>query len=130
MSKEIRDADRAEVDLTPMLDVVFIMLIFFVVTASFVSERSIGLAGHDNSNRSESTNAAMVLTVNENEEIFYGDRKIEVSAVRALIAQQASTSDNLSVVVRAHEKSTANTYVQIADASRSASVFNIALQPY
>ena len=54
-----KSADDAKIDLTPMLDVVFILLIFFVVTATFLSETAISAASSDNSSASNSPNKSI-----------------------------------------------------------------------
>lgn len=125
--------DKAEIDLTPMLDVVFIMLIFFIVTASFLKEKSIGINVPEDNDQppppdAESKN--ILISVNSADEIFIDQRRVQLSAVRSLIAQKAAENPEGGVVVRAHEQSTAETYVGIADAARSAKIFNVSLVPY
>lgn len=127
----LRADDKAEVDLTPMLDVVFIMLIFFIVTASFITEKVIGLNLPENSpNNLDSESASLLINVSSNSEIFINNRRTDPSAVRALIAQRHAESPELAVVIRAHELSTAETYVLIADAAQQAKVSNFSLVPY
>ncbi len=125
--------DKAEIDLTPMLDVVFIMLIFFIVTASFLKEKSIGINVPEDNDQppppdAESKN--ILISVNAVDEIFIDQRRVDIRAVRSLIAQKSAENPDGGVVVRAHEQSTANTYVTIADAAREAKIFNVSLVPY
>lgn len=125
--------DKAEIDLTPMLDVVFIMLIFFIVTASFLKETSIGINVPEDNDQppppdAESKN--ILISVNAVDEIFIDQRRVDIRAVRSLIAQKSAEHPDGGVVVRAHEQSTANTYVTIADAAREAKIFNVSLVPY
>ncbi|WP_096086424.1 ExbD/TolR family protein [Agaribacterium haliotis] len=131
---KVESEDSGEIDLTPMLDVVFIMLIFFIVTASFVKEKSLGL------NVPESNDVPpppdpdqpknILVQVNANDEIYIDKRRVDIRAVRSLIAQKKAENPEASVVVRMHELSTANTYVAIADSAREAKIFNINLVPY
>lgn len=125
-----RSGDRAEVDLTPMLDVVFIMLIFFIVTASFVTEKVIGLNLPENSHKANTLSTpSMLITVSANNEVYINNRRTDVSAVRALIAQKQAENPELTIVIRAHEYSNAETYVLIADAAQQARVSHFSLVP-
>ena len=125
--------DKAEIDLTPMLDVVFIMLIFFIVTASFIRERSINVNVPENNDQpppttDESNN--ILISVTSADEIFIDQRRVDIRSVRSLIAQASAENPEGGVVVRAHEESTAETYVAIADAAREAKIFDVSLVPY
>lgn len=130
---KVEAEDKAEIDLTPMLDVVFIMLIFFIVTASFIKERSIGVNVPEDNDQppppdAESKN--ILISVDSTDEIYIDQRRVDIRAVRSLIAQKSAENPEGGVVVRAHEQSTAETYVAIADAAREAKVYNVSLVPY
>ena len=126
--------DKGEIDLTPMLDVVFIMLIFFIVTASFVREKSLALNVPEKNDvpppPPEKELKNILIQVNSNDEIFIDARRVDIRAVRSLIAQKKAENPEASLVIRMHETSTANTYVEIADAAREAKVRNISLVPF
>jgi biopolymer transport protein ExbD len=127
------DGDKAEIDLTPMLDVVFIMLIFFIVTASFVKESTLNVNVPENSNAPPpppSDNKTILIVVDSANDVFIDGRRVDIRSVRSLIAQKAAANPGGGVVVRAHENSNTETYIKIADASRDASVFDISLVPY
>ena len=119
--------DEAEVDLTPMLDVVFIMLIFFVVTASFIKESGIDV------NRPEATtdrpveNASILIAISENNEIWIGGRMIDLRALRANIERLHAENPKGTVVIQADGKSNNDTFVQVMNASREAGVYGIAI---
>ena len=125
--------DNSEIDLTPMLDVVFIMLIFFIVTASFVKESVIDTMippPNEQQTPPDANNPSIVVNIRGNDEIWMEDRRIDVRAVRANIERMHAENPKAAVVVRAHIKSSAKTYVSIADAAREAKVYTIALVPY
>lgn len=131
--KKQSDEDKAEIDLTPMLDVVFIMLIFFIVTASFVKERSIGLnvpENPDNPPPPDPDSKSILVQVTSSDEIFMDSQRIDVRSVRSRIAQKHAEFPEAPVVIRAHEQSTAETYVAIADAAREAKIYNVSLVPF
>lgn len=130
---KVEAEDKAEIDLTPMLDVVFIMLIFFIVTASFIKEKSVGVNVPEDNDQppppdDESKN--ILISVNSTDDIYIDNRRVDIRAVRSLIAQKSAENPEGGVVVRMHEQSTAETYVAIADAAREAKIFNVSLVPY
>ena len=120
--KKRQEEEETAIDLTPMLDVVFIMLIFFIVTASFVKEVGFDVnrpPANDNPPPPDAPKNA-VFTVTENNEIWLDDRLIDVRAVRANIERITAENPDAAVIVRAHEQSDAKTYIGIADQAREA----------
>ncbi len=129
---KVETEDKSEIDLTPMLDVVFIMLIFFIVTASFIKEKSLGVNVPEDNDDVPTTeeNKNILIQVNSNDEIYIDARRVDERAVRSLIAQKKAENPEASVVVRMHNDSKAETYVNIADSAREAKVASVSLVPY
>jgi biopolymer transport protein ExbD len=126
------EEDSSDIDLTPMLDVVFIMLIFFIVTASFVKESSIDVnipESQENPPPPSEDNAAILVTVTANDEIWMEERRVDVRAVRANIERLHAENPKAPVVVKADANSTSKVFVAIADAAREANVYNVSLVP-
>ncbi|WP_444929654.1 ExbD/TolR family protein [Microbulbifer sp. SSSA002] len=130
------EEEKADIDLTPMLDVVFIMLIFFIVTASFVKEKALDVNVPDpnlaDQSEPDPDKQNILLMVSANDEITMADgSRIDSRAVRARIAQMYAENPQAMVIVRAHNKSSADTYVQIADAAKEVSLgIQVSLIPY
>ena len=124
--------DSSDIDLTPMLDVVFIMLIFFIVTASFVKEKTVGVNTPPDNQQPVQTAAVnnMLIEVNANNEVRVDDRRVDIRSVKSLIAQKKAENQDAAVVIRAHELSNAETYIKLADASRELDITNVSLVPY
>jgi len=124
------EEDTSEIDLTPMLDVVFIMLIFFIVTASFVKETTIDVSmpePNDNPPPPNDDNSAILVSVRANNEIWMEDRRVDVRAVRANIARLHAEKPKAPVVIKADAKASAKMFVAIADAAREADVYSVSL---
>lgn len=123
--------ESSEIDLTPMLDVVFIMLIFFIVTASFVKEVGIDVNMPESQDQPppEDAEQNILVTVTANNEIWMEQRRVDVRAVRANIERMHAEFPKAAVIIRADGKSEAKTYVAIADAAREAGVFDVTLAP-
>ena len=122
------DDDGDEINLTPMLDVVFIMLIFFIVTASFIKEAGIDVNRPDapvTETKPEDANILVLITAND--EIWIDRRVIDPRAVRANIQRLHAENPKGSVVIQANKKSTNKMLVWVMDSSRSAGVYNISI---
>lgn len=119
------------IDLTPMLDVVFIMLIFFVVTASFIKEQALDIRQSPEDLTSKSNAKPTVITVTENNKVLIDNRAVEVAALRSLISQKASAlGKEAGVVVNAHEQSSTEMYVAILDAAHQEKIYAVSLRTY
>ncbi len=124
-----------DIDLTPMLDVVFIMLIFFIVTATFVKEIGLDVnVPEDNEEPPpEDAEPNILVQVRADNQVWMfdenGARRIDVSAVRSNIAQQRAERPNAAVIIQAHHESHAGVYVEVADAARAANAPSVVLVP-
>jgi biopolymer transport protein ExbD len=122
------DEEENEINLTPMLDVVFIMLIFFIVTASFIKESGIDVNRPDAPvTESKPEEANILVMISSNDEIFIDRRLIDPRAVRANIERLHAENPEGSVVIQANKKSTNKVLAWVMDASRSAGVYNISI---
>ncbi|NCF73373.1 MAG: biopolymer transporter ExbD [Gammaproteobacteria bacterium] len=122
------DDEGDEINLTPMLDVVFIMLIFFIVTASFIKEAGIDVNRPDAPvTESKPEDANILVIINSNDEIWIDRRMIDPRAVRANIERLHAENPKGSVVIQANKKSTNKMLVWVMDSSRSAGVYNISI---
>jgi biopolymer transport protein ExbD len=119
------DADEAEIDLTPMLDVVFIMLIFFIVVASFLKEAGIEVNRPDSSKSDPSDATSIVVTIKGDDQIWMENRRIDVRAVRANIAKLLATDPEQSFTVKTERGASAKTLIQVGDAAREAGVKHV-----
>ncbi len=120
--------EENEINLTPMLDVVFIMLIFFIVTASFVKEAGLDVNRPDAPiTESKPEDANILISINANDEIWIDRRLIDPRAVRANIERLHAENPNGSVVIQPNKQSTNKMLVTIMDASRLAGVYSISI---
>ncbi len=123
-----QDNDADEINLTPMLDVVFIMLIFFIVTASFVKEVGIDVNRPDAPvTETKPEDANILIVIDQNDDIWIDRRVIDPRAVRANIERLHAENPKGSVVIQPNKRSTNKMLVTIMDASRNAGVYNISI---
>jgi biopolymer transport protein ExbD len=116
------------IDLTPMLDVVMIMLIFFIVTGSFVRENTIEVERKPtSSNVSNEPSENIVVQISATNEIWIKGRRIDNSAVRANISRMKAEKPQAAVIIKAHNKSTVDVVATVVDSSREAGIYNVSL---
>ncbi len=115
------------IDLTPMLDVVFIMLIFFIVTASFVKEAGIQVVKPRAVTAEKIPNAKILIAVSNNNEIWIDKNRIDKRAIKANIERLLVENPKGAVVVQADLDSNAETVAMVLDAARDAGAAAIKL---
>ena len=121
------DQEESEVNLTPMLDVVFIMLIFFIVTASFVKEAGIDVSRPPAATAERKERGNILIAITENDQIWMDRRQVDPRALRANIERLHAENPQGSVVIQADKASKNGLLVLVMDAARLAGVKNVAL---
>ena len=122
-----QEDEAEEINMTPMLDVVFIMLIFFIVTASFVKEAGIDVNRPEAATAVKKERANILVAISDQGEIWINKRKIDVRAVQANIERLKAENPQGSVVIQADKKATTETLIKVMDASRAAGVFDVSI---
>jgi biopolymer transport protein ExbD len=127
-----RKKDEGNIDLTPMLDVVFILLIFFVVTATFLSEQAIDAASNEDNEtppEQDDDKKNILVELNQNNEITLNGepRAIIPSQLRANIDRLKAENPAASVIIRPNERSSVDTLVMVMDSARQAGIANISI---
>ena len=120
-------AEEEEINITPMLDVVFILLIFFIVTANFIKEPGLEVNRPDSETAEPTENAAILIAVGNAGEIYMDGRRIDKRQGKANVVRLLAENPQGSVVIQADEKATADTIMAVMDGAREAGVYNISL---
>lgn len=119
------DGEAAEINLTPMLDVVFIMLIFFIVTTSFVKESGVEIERPESSAASPRPDAQVMVAITGEGAVWVDGEPVDAHRVGPAVADLVSAEG--SVVVQADRNSTTGLLVEVMDRIREAGVDNIAV---
>ena len=119
--------DEQEINITPMLDVVFIMLIFFIVTASFVKEAGIDVNRPSAATAERKEKGNILVAISENNQIWIDRRQVDPRALRANIERMHAENPNGAVVIQADEESKNKLLVLVMDAARMAGVKNVSI---
>jgi len=120
--------EEDEIDLTPMLDVVFIMLIFFIVTATFVKEMGLDVNSPDkNQTVADADKKSIVVQITNRNRIQIRGRDVDFRSVRANIERLHAENPDAPVVVQPHPDSNTETMIRVMDAARQAGVYNVSI---
>ena len=117
-----QEQDGAEIDLTPMLDVVFIMLIFFIVTASFIKESGANVTKPDAQTDEKYPRASVLIAVDAKDEIWLDKRKIDSRAIKANISRLRAENPDGEVLLQADIESTAATVMAVIDGLKASGI--------
>ncbi len=129
MSRKNQKAEEeaGAIDLTPMLDVVFIMLIFFIVTASFIKETGIEVNRPEANTAELKKNANILVAINSNDEVWIDKRRIDERNVRANIERLHAENPKGAVVIQADDKASVKLLTAVADAAREVGVIDVSI---
>lgn len=117
-----RQEDDTKIDITPMLDVVFIMLIFFIVTATFIKESGAKVTKPDAVTAVSKPRATILLAIDENNEIWLDRKSIDAVAIKASITRLRAENPEGEIVVQADIESNAETVIKVVDALKDAGI--------
>jgi len=119
--------ENSEIDMTPMLDVVFILLIFFIVTASFVKEAGIDVNRPEAATAVKKERANILVAISNKGDVWINKRKVDIRSVQANIERLKAENPQGTVVIQADKKSTTDTLIKVMDSARAAGVFDVSI---
>ena len=119
--------EEAQIDMTPMLDIVFTMLIFFIVTASFVKESGITVEKPNAETASKRPKANIFIGIDNRGDIYMLKNKVDKDAVKATLKDMLLENPESTVVVQADSRAEAESLLNVLDAAKAAGVRNISV---
>ena len=120
--------EESEINLTPMLDVVFIMLIFFIVTATFIRETGLDVTRPEQAQAQVvEEEGAILVILDSTDDIWIDGRVVDPRAVRANIERLHAEDPDRPVVIQTSGTSTTKTLVTVMNAAREANIYNISI---
>ncbi|WP_024612902.1 biopolymer transporter ExbD [Pseudoalteromonas sp. TB64] len=126
-SKLTKLQNNADVDMTPMLDIVFILLIFFIVTTSFVKPVAIELNRPLDSPQIDKPVKNALFSIDESNAVYFADRLIDLEQVSTNLAMFAAKYEISSVLIKADENSNHNTLMNVINNIKEYENYSIAL---
>ena len=127
VSRHKQQAEETELDMTPMLDIVFIMLIFFIVTTSFVKESGITVNSPSAQTSEKQDNANIFIAINEQGDVWIDKRQVDIRTVRSIVARLHADNPEGAVVIQSDKKASTEQLIQVMDQVRLAGVENVAV---
>lgn len=127
MARNRKEEEDTEINITPMLDIVFIMLIFFIVTTSFVKETGIDPRRPEAETARAAERANILIAVAENGQIWMNKRAVELGQVRNMVEAALAENPESSAVIIADTESETGTVIDLMDQVRLGGVYNISL---
>lgn len=121
------EENEDEINLTPMLDIVFIMLIFFIVTSSFIRETGIDPLRPEADTAVEQTRGNILIGVSQTGEIWMNQENIELSQVRTTVEDMLSQNPEGSVVIVSDQTARTGRVIEVMDQVRRAGITDIAI---
>ena len=121
------EKEESNIDMTPMLDIVFIMLIFFVVTASFVKETGIEINRPQASTATPKETANIKIAIDASDAIWLDKRKVDERSVKAILERMHIEIPQGTLIIQADSKSTNERLVKVMDAARQAGISAISI---
>jgi biopolymer transport protein ExbD len=119
--------EEQQIDLTPMLDVVFIMLIFFIVTAQFVKEPGVDITRVDAASAQQKSKANILIAVSPDNVIWMDKKQIEEEALRLTIERFLVDNPDSQVVIQADAISDVRLLALVKDAAKEAGASDISV---
>ncbi|KOO08364.1 ExbD/TolR family protein [Vibrio hepatarius] len=119
--------EEAQVDLTPMLDIVFIMLIFFIVTSTFVRESGIEVDKPQATNVVNQKDVGIFIAVTADNDVYIDKKMVDIERVQAGLEAMLLDKPESSLVIQADERAFSGTVIQVMDAAKGAGIEKIAI---
>jgi biopolymer transport protein ExbD len=121
------EEESEEINLTPMLDVVFIMLIFFIVTATFIKEAGIQVERPDTYTADTQDDASILIAISASDEVWIDRKERAPQEIRGIIVRLHAENPKGSIVIQADEESTNEKLVMVLEAAKAAGVANVSI---
>ena len=127
MGRFSRTDDESDINLTPMLDVVFIMLIFFIVTATFIKQAGIEVLRPGALTAEQKPTVSVLIAISESGDIWIDKKKVDASAVRAHIERLHAENPKGGLVVQADRGAKTEKVMAVLSAARAAGLTEVAI---
>jgi len=125
--RRIVQEEEASFDMTPMLDIVFIMLIFFIVTTSFVKESGVDVSRPSAQTAERKERGNILIAITADNQVWIDKRQIDLRAVRANVERLHAENPEGGVIIQADKSSNNGTLISVIDQARLAGVSNVSI---
>jgi len=127
MRDHAQKEEEAEINMTPMLDIVFIMLIFFIVTAAFVKEAGVTVEKPYAVEAQSKPRASILIGITSDDQVWINRKRVEIKSVRTTLEKLRAENPQGTIVIQADTKAKMEITMQVMDAARQAGAPNVAI---
>lgn len=124
-----RGSGETQLNMAPLIDMIFILLIFFLVTTSFVKESGLEILRPIPSNTVSKEKTNLIVQVTREGYIFVGDRSIDIQSVRSFMERYQNANPQGSVVIAGSRESMIGVVIRVLDACKLAGIKNVSVAP-
>jgi biopolymer transport protein ExbD len=121
------NADDAAVDISPLIDCVFILLIFFIVTTTFVKDVGVEVNKPQTMSQEQLEKQSIMIAVTDEGQVVYGGEAIGVAGVRQLVRRELAKDSEVPVIIKADSGSPAGTLIEVVDAAKLAQAKKVSI---
>ena len=122
---EVSNEDK--LDLTPLLDVSFIILIFFILTTTFIEDNELGIEKPNAGSQSQGLKDPMEIIINSKNNIYIENSLIEEETLKTKLKQRLAANPNTSLIIQADKNSNLSTFVFVFDAAKTVGIQEISI---
>lgn len=127
MRQHAQQDEDATIDMTPMLDIVFIMLIFFIVTAAFVKEAGIQVTKPDAATAQLKPRASILIAVTSSDQVWINRKRTDIKVLRTVLERLLAENPKGTVVIQADQEAKSGLTMEVMEAARQAGAPNVAI---
>ncbi|MDG2421858.1 MAG: biopolymer transporter ExbD [Gammaproteobacteria bacterium] len=127
LMKKNKQEEAGEIDLTPMLDVVFILLIFFIVTSVFVTEAGIDVTRPEASTVEDTSGDLILIAVGPSGDIWIDGDQIDPRFIRSRFELRLADAPNSAIIIQADQNANNEQVMLILEAARDANIEDVSI---
>jgi biopolymer transport protein ExbD len=127
MRDHAQQDEDAEINMTPMLDIVFIMLIFFIVTAAFVKEAGIQVTKPEAEMSIQKPRTSIIIGISDADEIWINHKEVDLKSVRPVLERLIAENPRGTVIIQADKEAKAGLALDVLEAARAAKAADVAI---
>ncbi|MBT3530103.1 MAG: biopolymer transporter ExbD [Gammaproteobacteria bacterium] len=127
LMKQKEEEEAGEIDLTPMLDVVFILLIFFIVTSVFVTEAGIDVIKPEASTVDDTSGDLILIAIGPNGDIWIDGDQIDSRFIRSRFELRLADAPNSAVIIQADASANNEQVMTVLAAAREANIEDVSI---
>ncbi|MEM7143676.1 MAG: biopolymer transporter ExbD [Verrucomicrobiota bacterium] len=121
------EAEESEIDISPLIDCVFILLIFFIVTTVFVEETGVEVDKPQAASASDLESESILIAVTAGGQVVYGGQDIGITGVQPLVKRLTQKNEDMPVIIQGDEKAPLGIFARVLDAAKLGGAVNVSL---